>query len=178
MVREELNEILAEMEEILRGLGIPLSSRISPELQVNARAKRRLGCCRYFPSADSLPKGISPPLQNGGWYVIEVSASLLETPDRLRQTICHELLHTCRGCRNHGELWKFYAARVNEALGYQIQRLAPAEGEAVPLRREEVKYVLECQSCGAKICRSRLSKAVKRPWCYRCKCGGKLKRIQ
>lgn len=162
MKQEELDSLLAETARTLRDLGIPLSAHISPVVLINSRAKRRLGCCYY----------------RDGVYIIEVSASLLEQPERLRQTLCHELLHTCRGCRNHGEKWKAYAARVNEALGYSIQRLAPAEGEDQgPLRREEIKYVLECQSCGAKICRSRMSKAVKYPWRYRCQCGGRLKRI-
>lgn len=162
MIQQELDSLLAEMSETLRGLGIPLSCHISPAVLVNSRAKRRLGCCYC----------------RDGVYEIEVSASLLEQPDRLRQTLCHELLHTCRGCRNHGEKWKAYAAKVNEALGYSIQRLAPAEEESQePLRREKIKYVLECQSCGAKICRSRMSKAVKQPWRYRCQCGGRLKRI-
>ncbi len=162
MTQQELDSLLAEMAETLRTLGVPLSTRISSSLAVNSRAKRRLGCCYY----------------RNGSYFIEVSASLLEKPEALRQTLAHELLHTCRGCRNHGEKWKAYAARVNEALGFQIQRLAPAEEDAVvPLRKEEVKYVLECQSCGAKIFRSRMSKAVKQPWRYRCKCGGRLKRL-
>lgn len=162
MIQQELNSLLAEMAEALRNLGIPLSGHISPTVLVNSRAKRRLGCCYY----------------RDGVYEIEVSASLLEQPEPLRQTLAHELLHTCRGCRNHGEKWKGYAAKVNEALGYSIQRLAPAEGESPErLRQEKLRYVLECQSCGAKICRSRISKAVKQPWHYRCKCGGKLKRI-
>ncbi len=161
MTQQELDGLLAEMTETLRALGIPLSTQISPSLVVNSRARRRLGCCWF----------------RDGRYVIEVSASLLEKPGDLRQTLAHELLHTCRGCRNHGEKWKAYAARVNEALGYEIQRLAPAQGEPEPLRREQTRYVLKCQSCGAEIRRSRMSKAVKQPWRYRCPCGGKLKRI-
>ncbi len=161
MTQEELDRLLAELTGALQKLGIPLSRRILPCVRVNTRAKRRLGCCYY---------------ENGA-YTIEVSGSLLDQPEKLRQTLCHELLHTCPGCRNHGEKWKAWADTVNSALGYSIQRLAPAEGEGSRLRRDEVKYILECQSCGAKIYRARMSKAVKQPWCYRCKCGGKLKRI-
>ncbi len=162
MEQEELDRLMQELAAELRELGIPLSRSILPAVQVNSRAKRRLGCC-YF---------------SGGQYTIEVSAALLDQPERLRQTLAHELLHTCWGCRNHGKTWKAYAARVNEALGLQIQRLSPAgEDRQEPLRRDEIKYVLECQSCGARIYRSRMSKAVKAPWRYRCKCGGRLKRI-
>ncbi len=160
MTQEELNGALAEMAETLRGLGLSVSDKLRPEVIVNTRAKRRLGCCYY----------------KNGVYTIEVSAMLTGQPEKLRQTLAHELLHTCPGCRNHGERWKAYAQRVNEALGFSIQRLAPPEGETGPLRRDTIKYVLECQRCGAKIYRSRMSKAVKQPWRYRCKCGGKLKR--
>ena len=161
MTQEELDRELMELAETLRSMGIPVSRKLAPHVIVNTRAKRRLGCCY---------------VQNGV-YSIEVSARQLEDKEKLRQTLAHELLHTCPGCRNHGERWKAYAQKVNEALGFSIQRLSPAEGETVPLRHDTVKYVLECQSCGAKLYRSRMSKAVKSPWRYRCPCGGKLKRI-
>lgn len=162
LTEEEGVALLQEMEETLKNLRIPISGKIAPKLQVNFRAKRRLGCC----------------VLKSGVYSIEVSASLLGRPELLRQTIAHELLHTCKGCGNHGTLWKAYAARVNEALGYSVQRLTPADPQdSAPLRTEEVKYVLLCTSCGAKIPRCRMSKVVKYPWRYRCKCGGKLKRI-
>ncbi len=162
MTQEELDALLAEMEQALRDLGLPLSRKICPCVQVNTRARRRLGCsiCR------------------DGAYYIEVSASLLDRPELLRQTLAHELLHTCPGCRNHGERWKAYAAQVNQALGFSIQRLAPAEGEEGPLRQDTVKYLLKCQECGKIFPRARMSKTVKQPWRYRCPCGGKLKRIQ
>lgn len=162
MTQQELDGLMAEMIGTLRGLGIPVSGKIAPSVRVNSRARRRLGCCYY---------------RDGG-YVIEVAERLLEDEDALRQTLAHELLHTCRGCRNHGETWKAYAGVVNATLGMEITRLAPAgEEDQIPLRRDTVKYILECQSCGKRIPRSRMSKAVKQPWRYRCKCGGKLKRI-
>ena len=141
---------------------LPVSEKVRPGVRVNSRAKRRLGCCFY----------------REGRCFLEVSESILENEALLRTTLVHELLHTCPGCRNHGPQWKAWAQRVQEALGYQIQRTVPVEGEARPLRHEEVKYVLECQSCIARIPRMRLSKAVKAPWRYRCPCGGKLKRIR
>ncbi len=162
MTQEQLNALLEETRQALLGLGIPVSKKIDPVLRVNTRAKRRLGCCYYV----------------SGGHVIEVSASLLDRPQLLRETLAHELLHTCPGCRNHGERWKTYARQAGTALGYAIQRTVPVEGEAEPLRHEEIKYILECQSCGARIGRMRMSKAVKSPWRYRCSCGGKLRRIQ
>lgn len=158
----ELDALLRKLAEELKGMGIPVSAEIEPQVKVNTRAKRRLGCC----------------IRRDGTYTIEVSSSILDEEELLRQTLVHELLHTCYGCGNHGARWKAYAKRAGEAMGLSIERTCPARGETLPLRQEEAKYLLECQSCGARIVRMRLSKAVKAPWRYRCKCGGRLKRIQ
>lgn len=161
MVQDELDGLMARLHETLRALGIPVSNKLLPGVKVNTRAKRRLGCCCY----------------QSGRYWIEVSQSILHNDSLLRQTLIHELLHTCPGCRNHGERWKAYALVVKEKLGYEIERTVKTESPPGPLRHEEVKYILECQSCGAQIKRMRMSKAVKSPWRYRCPCGGKLRRV-
>lgn len=162
MDQRELDAMLASLAAELRGLGIPVSPKLLPGVQVNTRAKRRLGCCIY----------------REGVYRIEVAAALLDDPPMLRETLLHELLHTCPGCRNHGEKWKQYASYVNSKLGTSIQRTVKMEGSFAPLRHEEVKYILRCESCGKEIVRKRMCKVVKTPWRYRCLCGGKLKRIQ
>lgn len=161
MEQGELDALMAGLQARLRGLQVPVSDKILPGVQVNARAKRRLGCCFF----------------RQGAYTIEVSAGILQSPALLKETLLHELLHTCPGCRDHGPLWKRYAEIVNQALGTSIQRTVKVEG-LPPLRREEVKYALRCQSCGREIKRMRMCKAVKTPWRYRCLCGGKLKRVR
>ena len=162
MTQTELNALSEQLQGELRALGIPISKKILPAVTVNTRAKRRLGCCIYRDSV----------------YQIEVSAALMDDPQRLRTTLVHELLHTCPGCRNHGEKWKAYAGIVNQAWGMEITRTVPVEGDAEPLRHEEIKYIIQCQQCGAQITRYRKSKVVKAPWRYRCRCGGKLKVCQ
>ncbi len=161
MLQRELDGLMAGLRLELLALGIPVSSRLEPEVRVNTRAKRRLGCCFY----------------QSGRYWIEVSQKVLENEALLKQTLVHELLHTCPKCRDHGARWRAYAQIVNEKLGYRIERTVRTETPIGPLRHEEIKYILECQSCGAQIKRMRMSKAVKSPWCYRCPCGGKLKRV-
>lgn len=161
MLQNELDGLMAELRGELKALGIPVSDRLLPEVRINTRARRRLGCCFY----------------QSGRYWIEVSQAVLDDEALLRQTLVHELLHTCPKCRDHGPRWKAYAQTVNEMLGYSIERTVRTENAPGPLRHEEVKYILECQSCGAQIKRMRMSKAVKCPWRYRCQCGGKLKRV-
>lgn len=162
MDQQRLDNLMAEIARQLRTLGIPISNKLRPTVGVNTRAKRRLGCCYC----------------KNGSYWIEVSSSILEDEALLRPTLAHELLHTCPGCRNHGARWKAYAQLAGQSLDCRIERTVKTESDPGPLRHEEIKYILECQSCGAQIKRKRMSKAVKAPWRYRCPCGGKLKRVQ
>ena len=152
---------MAGLRRELLALGIPVSGRLLPQVQVNTRAKRRLGCCFY----------------QGGRYWIEVSDRVLGDGALLRQTLVHELLHTCPGCRDHGAEWKRYAGYVNGKLGTDIQCTVKLEGAYKPLRHEEVKYILRCQCCGKEFHRMRMCKLVRAPWRYRCPCGGKLERV-
>lgn len=159
MTQAELNDLMNELAEGMRSLSIPISKNISPEVMVNSRARRRLGCCR----------------KAGGHFFIEVSSSLLCEEARLRQTLVHELLHTCPGCQNHGERWKTYASVVNAAWGMEISRLAPPnENEPARLRHDTVKYILICERCGKQFPRTRLCPLVRHPERYRCSCGGAL----
>ena len=162
MDQEMLNGLMASQKEELRSLGIPLSQEISPRVEINTRAQRRLGCCSW----------------REGRFTIQVSSRILEDPTLLRITLLHELLHTCYGCQNHGKRWKAYAKKVGQALGLEITRTVTVEGQPQVLRQEPVKYLLQCQSCGRVIPRRRMSKAVQQPGRYRCPCGGVLKRIQ
>ena len=55
---------------------------------VNTRAKTRLGVCK----------------KQGDRYTVEIAAPLLDEsmPEKLlKETLHHELLHSCRGCMQH-----------------------------------------------------------------------------
>ena len=161
MTPEELNALAAALAAQLRGLGIPLSQEIEPQVEINTRARRRLGCCAW----------------KGGRFVIQVSQGILEEEALLRATLAHELLHTCYGCQNHGKRWKGYARKAGEALGLSITTTVAVQGPLQPLRQDPVKYLLRCQACGREFPRRRMSPAVKKPSRYRCPCGGKLQQV-
>ena len=74
MLQRELDGLMAGLRLELLALGIPVSSRLEPEVRVNTRAKRRLGCCFY----------------QSGRYWIEVSQKVLENEALLKQTLVHE----------------------------------------------------------------------------------------
>lgn len=148
-----------------RALGIPVSGRIAPRVRLNRRAKKRFGCCIAAP---------------GGGFVIELAAALPAAGERAcRQTLAHEVLHTCPGCQNHGPQWKAYAARMNAAYGYAIRRTDRPESLGVQLPAapaRQPRYRICCTACGRQFTRQKASPVVLRPGRYRCSaCGGKLR---
>ena len=157
----DINTLLKEVITEARALKIPVSRLISPEVVINTRAKMRLGCCRK--------KGL-------GW-VIEISDKLLTAdPKIIKDTLAHEILHTCRGCQNHQQKWKDYAAMMNNAYGYEIKRTGKIE-ELGTTHEKIARYALKCEKCGAVLTRTRRSNVIDHPERYRCKCGGALKPI-
>lgn len=135
---------------------------------VNGRLSRSWGRCK----TDRL-LGVSS---------IEIQPFLLnsKTPvEVLKMVLIHEILHSCRGCQNHGALWKSYAARMNARYHYNIARIVSAETiaaceQAGTYRRrmdnsgDSSRYAIECTTCGAIYTRSRMSDFVRCPHAYRC----------
>lgn len=174
---EFLQYLLKEVIEEAKAVGIPISSRILPQVKINRRAKGRFGGC------GKERKGLI------NVFRIEISGSLLDEAEnddysddrvfKIRQILAHEILHTCRGCSNHGERWKSYAEKMNYMYGYNIKRLTTYEemGMDVPDGEEDLRYVLECEKCGIHVSRRRSSRFVQYPHLYRCGCGGSFRRL-
>lgn len=101
----------------------------------------------------------------------------------LKNTIIHELLHTCDGCFNHGEEWKKQAQKVNREYGYQIQRVSTAEEKGIVYDTREIKpkqinHIVHCCNCGKIYTRNKNSKLITHTHLYRCgKCNGNLELI-
>lgn len=136
-------------------------------IKSNRRAKRRLGCCKKI-------------MINGKiGYEIEISTMLENEDDkRIKEIIHHELLHTCKGCLNHGQKWKALAAEVNKAYGYNITTTARSE-EINLANPRSYKYMIRCKKCGTTSYRMKKSKVVSHPENYRCsKCGGRLEILE
>ena len=92
-----------------------------------------------------------------------------------RQTIAHELIHTCPGCMDHGDRFRYYASKMNNAYGYNISRTNSAEEMGVPDRRKtDAKFIITCRKCGSSFTRTKRSALIDSPSKYRCKCGGEL----
>lgn len=139
----------------------------SVRFEINRRAKSRYGMCKK---------------ENDG-FVISVSDMLLmdEVDEKsLKDTIIHELLHTCKDCQNHGAQWKKLAQAVNEKYGYNIKRASSRTEKGLPeIKERDAKYAVCCTVCGKVFERYRMSKLIRYPNMYCCGvCRGKLKRIK
>lgn len=166
----DLNIVARECMSELDRIGIEYGN--VKKFEVNTRAKSRWGRCR----------------KTGGYYIIEVNVDLLDERNDLnglKETILHELLHSCKDCMNHGKEWKRLAAKVNHTYGYNITRCSNAEEKGVSFHRTttrktpmEYKYAIKCNKCGQVVRRSKMSKTIQRPDLYRCGiCGGGFTRI-
>ena len=172
--QEQLNQWLLEEQDQLSKLGIPVSKEICPDIAFS-KATSWYGKCQQNRSKQAQP------------YKFRISISLyhLKSSERaIRNTLIHELLHTCPGCFNHGAKWKKYAQVVQRELGYDIVRCGGDKDKESPLAqarqerlsRYKTQYVLTCTKCGAEFVRVRKSNLVLHPENYRCRCGGVIER--
>jgi len=149
-----LQEVIAEAKRI----NIPISNNILPEVKVNTRAKNRFGCCK----------------KKGNSFQIEIASFMNQAKEiDIRETLAHEILHTCKDCFNHQLQWQAWAYKMNREYGYSINTVgdAVAMGIAIPMKRN---YVLVCQKCNNEIVKERMCKVVKHPEKFHCRCGGRL----
>lgn len=160
MTQAYIDGLLALAVAQARALKIPVSREIDPRVRLNRRARTRFGCC----------------IRKDGRYTIELSARLAEQgeEDAILQVLAHEVLHTCYGCSNHGERWKGYARRMNEAYSYRIRRTDNYDGLGIEDDRP-VRWWVVCGKCGRRIPRMKRSPLVDHPERYRCVCGGALR---
>lgn len=163
---KDLQKLLQECKEELDVLGIRYSTDIT-SLEVNKRAKNRWGQCK----------------KNGGIYSINISERLLadDIKDKsCKQTIMHELLHTCKGCMNHGKEWTRLGKLVTDCYGcYDITRCTSADSLGINLDVTIYKYSFKCKKCGKIIYKQRESKFTRNYQDYHHKgCGGKFEKAE
>ena len=155
----QYNKLLQEVIEEAKAIRIPVSNNIDPTVLINNRAKGRFGQCKRRPTG----------------FQIELSV-FLEQADthKIKETLAHEVLHTCKDCFNHQSMWQYHAAKMNQKYGYNISRTNSCANMGVVVQKER-NYVLKCQTCGNEIIRQRASKVTQHPEKFRCgRCHGKL----
>lgn len=165
-----LNAVAKECMKMLDNIGIKYGN--IKEIKVNTRAKKRWGQCELVP---------------GEGYSININIVLLDERNDingLKNTIIHELLHSCDGCMNHGEKWRLLANKVNDVYGLNIKRTSNSDEKGIDkstIVKSQVvyKYEIQCIDCGHVYKRAKMSTVIQHPEEYRCShCGGKLQRIK
>lgn len=157
-MREKILDLFSLYELVkvdMDKLNIPYKKDVP--IKINYRAKRMYGCCRKIDEK----------------FVIEISDFLFEhLHQEIKNTIAHELIHTCYGCFNHGKRFKYYCDKLN-TIGYNVT--TTYKGNEINQIKDNAKYVVVCEKCNIKIYRMKKSKLITNPELYRCsKCRGKL----
>lgn len=162
-----------QVREELEAIGIEVGNIV--EVIPNSRAKSRWGQCKIITNSY---------YWEDREFSINISTRLLQddvSDEALKDTICHEVIHTCRGCFNHGKEWKALADLVNDCYSfYNIKRCSSSEEKGIKtdIKKIEYKYIFKCENCGQTIKRQRESQFVKYYNLYRCgRCEGNFKKI-
>ena len=156
---KDINKVYETCSKKLADIGIQHGN--IKDVSINKRAKRRWGTCKRI----------------GNIYSIEISSILLDddvSDEATETTMIHELLHSCKGCFNHGNEWKRLANKVNKAYGYNVKRVTTSDEKGIAPEVVGKKHKIVCQKCGLVAWRMRDSKLTRHPELFRCRCGGNL----
>lgn len=162
---KNLNALFNQCMEEVKAAGIEPGRIV--KVEINRRATRRWGQC----------------VKEYGVYKLNFAERILmdDTDEKgVKETIIHEILHTCKGCMNHGKEWNRLGGIMERRYGYKITRTASYQNFGIDpeiYRAEKVakaKYQIICKKCGHASYRNRASNVTKYPALYNCKCGGQL----
>ena len=67
--------------------------------------------------------------------------------EELKETIIHELIHTCPRCQSHGKIWMKYAKILNDKYGYEL--MTTKDYEAVFNKELPILHKYVCKTCGS-----------------------------
>ncbi len=138
---------------------------------INRRAKSRWGLCIRH---------------RNGACEIQIASVLLED-ERVSEAACkdtmiHEILHSCKGGNGHTGKWKEYAEIMNQKYGYHIKRQTSGEEKGLENYRSKsnpVRYYFKCTGCGQMVMRKRKCDFTKYYKRYVCAyCGKRFKRVK
>lgn len=170
---KDLKKLFIECKNELDKIGIKYGN-IS-DISINTRSKKRWGQCIIVSNSKEWKNKV---------FLINISDRLLQdniSDNACKETILHEILHTCKNCFNHGKEWKELCNIVNYNYPYyKIKRTSTAEEKGIIVNKEiEYKYALKCKKCGRIIYRHRMSDFVKFPHLYKHSIdGGNFERIK
>lgn len=157
-LQKRFNTLFKECKEELKNI-IPYSDNIYGEIKI-MKSKKSLGRCK----------------RNFVYYTIYLSKYMGGCTDKeIKNTICHELIHTCEKCFNHGEVFKKYASILNDKFNYNIKRTSTCENFKNSYKLD-CKYIIKCKNCNhTTYLKRKLKYHID---LYKCTCNGKLEYIK
>lgn len=177
MTQKELEKIKNDCIEIINEVVRPDAITGVIEVKFNKRFTQTLGRCGRRKT--TYGRAIAGHLvQISEKYYTHHST----TDDERYSLMLHELLHSVKGCNNHGKLFNHYASLLEEATGVtQITgATSKTHSEYNKDTRTPFKYILECRECGREHYMKRLrgGKEDGIDWegdavHYRCRCEDK-----
>ena len=104
---------------------------------------------------------------------IGINKKLIGEASEIKGTMVHELIHTIPGCNNHGPNFKKYAGLINRHYPkYNVSTYYKVDEEDSEVVSKTPKYIVTCETCGAKSYFYRKCKTldiISRCTCKKCK---------
>lgn len=161
---EQLNAMKATVISQMKLAQLPVRPENIKSDVGQCRTTTAYAYCRYTPRQ---------PIQ----FEIRISKYAMGIDEvAMRNTICHELIHTLPDCQDHGYLFQHYANVMNKTYGYSVQTKGciDSNGKQARMGKPQFKYKVVCTKCGASASYYRASKVVYNPERFRCgRCGNK-----
>ena len=162
-VEQKVEEIIKGCLSYVKNLGIPISNSIYFGTNKG---------CSYYGRTTFKPR---TKKCLGYDYYVTVNKFLTNEKDII-ETVIHDLLHTVKGCMNHGSTWNKHVQTVNKDGKYKITFIGKATLDREAYKNKHgfpLKYfdpltmdIVYCPKCGNKFC---LNKKVEKTATGRCK---------
>ena len=121
-INQEMKNLIQECIKMCDDANIPISKNITFGLD---SAERRHGVCKYNLRTEE--------------YQITISKYLVKTEDK-KNTIIHELLHSCADGHSHGYGWQRHAHTIYKNYGIVITRCSSKEHTQVDIAHSRRQY--------------------------------------
>ncbi len=147
------------------------SGNVRPKLKFEKSTREFGSCQRIYVGNDRYE------------FKVSINTYALQNEECVRNTLAHELVHTCDGCFNHGKQFKRVGYWVKRKMGIDVNTYGTAE-EALKsgLRDHQInsaKYIVGCPTCNQRWYKQRMCKVVEYPQFFSCaKCRTPLVRVK
>ncbi len=130
----DLLQITVECIKELKDIGILVQEDRIKEVKFARLSDNQIGVCSIY---------------DDNTFDIKVALFLRNEKidiNELKATVCHELIHTCKGCHDHMKPWIDYAKMADEAYGYGIA-VHKTKFDIVH-KNKEILHRMVCPECG------------------------------